>query len=85
MMLESELSEHLVYPKYVTECKELLTFADGLDSKEIEIRIAVMAVKVVSRYSLSERDYCHLDILILANGDNLIALYPGNTILARGY
>jgi photosystem II stability/assembly factor-like uncharacterized protein len=61
----------------------LLTLPEGLDSKDIEIRITDMTGKVVTRYPLSEKDYCHLDISFLANGVYLVALYSGNTVLAR--
>lgn len=61
----------------------LLTLPEGLDSKDIEIRITDMTGKVVNRYPLRERDYCHLDISLLANGVYLVPLYSGNTVLAR--
>ncbi len=61
----------------------LLKFPEGLDSKDIEISITDMTGKVVTRYPIPEKDYCHLDISLLANGVYLIALYSGNMVLAR--
>jgi len=61
----------------------LLRLPDGLDSKDIEIRITDMTGKVVTHYPVRERDYCQLDASLLSSGVYVVALYSGNTVLAR--
>lgn len=66
-----------------TSGQAIVKLPEGPDFKDFEIRIMDMTGKLVVRYPLHDRHYCHLDASLLANGIYLVVLYSGNTVLAR--
>jgi photosystem II stability/assembly factor-like uncharacterized protein len=56
---------------------------EGLDSKDAEIRITDMTGKVLVQCPAHNTNFYQLDATLLADGIYLVALYSGNTLLAR--